>query len=214
MNTRGHRTDAVFPGDNVRARASCSGVDRAIQRCFLRQIIRKHPDYKYKCRQRSAARPVLWCALMTMPLADLFAGHQRRSDGAPVEQLCLQERCHRRLQAAQQRQIGHVSGVCRRDRARRRKRRCHDKAVHRRMILGYQTPEAFAARRVNPTSRQATGQGAKVCHAAAPRPFAQPPREGQNAASKGGRLELAVVRRNRSGQVSRDQGRMTQCSTC
>jgi putative transposase len=45
--------------------------------------------------------------------------------------------------------------------------------------LGYLTPNEFVAQAARPAPRQATGRGAAVCGASAPRPVAQPPRKRQ-----------------------------------
>ena len=57
--------------------------------------------------------------------------------------------------------------------------RRHYNEVRPHMSLGYLTPNEFVARQANPASRQATGRAAADCGAFAPRPVAQPPRQGQ-----------------------------------
>ena len=57
--------------------------------------------------------------------------------------------------------------------------RRHFNEVRPHMSLGYLTPNEFVARQADPASRQATGRAAAVCGAFAPRPVAQPPRQGQ-----------------------------------
>ena len=57
--------------------------------------------------------------------------------------------------------------------------RRHYNEVRPHMSLGYLTPNEFVARQRNPASRQATGRAAAACGAFAPRPVAQPPRQGQ-----------------------------------
>jgi putative transposase len=57
--------------------------------------------------------------------------------------------------------------------------RRHYNEVRPHMSLGYLTPNEFVARQADPASRQATGRAAAACGAFAPRPVAQPPRQGQ-----------------------------------
>jgi putative transposase len=59
--------------------------------------------------------------------------------------------------------------------------RQHYNEVRPHSSLGYLTPNAFAALQANAASRRATGRGAAVHGAFAPRPVAQPPRERQQA---------------------------------
>jgi putative transposase len=57
--------------------------------------------------------------------------------------------------------------------------RHHYNEVRPHMSLGYLTPNEFVARQQNAASRQATGRAAAAWGAFAPRPVAQPPRQGQ-----------------------------------
>jgi putative transposase len=57
--------------------------------------------------------------------------------------------------------------------------RRHYNEVRPHSSLGYRTPAAFARQAATAVPRDATGRGAAVCEACAPRPVASPPRLGQ-----------------------------------
>ena len=76
--------------------------------------------------------------------------------------------------------------------------RQHYNEVRPHSSLGYLTPNEFAARASKRSVPSCNGPGRCGMGASAPRPVAQPAPRGANAASKGRRLKLAVVRRNRA----------------
>jgi putative transposase len=89
--------------------------------------------------------------------------------------------------------------------------RRHYNEVRPHSSLGYLTPNEFAARATKP-ARNATGRGAAVNGAFAPRPVAEPSPRGQ---MQGSRLKLTLVRRIRAGQPYFSVGRgfvVFQCS--
>ena len=78
--------------------------------------------------------------------------------------------------------------------------RQHFNAVRPHSSLGYLTPNEFTAQLTNAAPGEATGRGACGTWAFASRPVAPPASREANAANRGRRLKLAVVRRNWAGQ--------------